>query len=222
MRSAALIAFVAGLIAVLAFEAVPWLGRERDFPAEIPNPPALQVVSLDIVKGGQTICVKEIAAETHSRQVRFTVGTYMKPGPALELRVTAPGYRTVARQPAGYADNATLQLPIAAPRRAMLVTVCIENQGQRKIALYAADDRARSRAAVTIDGARVSATPTLGFWEGKNVSIADRAGLTVERMSTFRGFLGHAWLLWTLLVLFCAGMPVALGVALWRGMPPRD
>jgi hypothetical protein len=218
MRKPALIAFVVALIAVVAFEVVPWLGRERDFPAEIPNPPALQAISLDVVKGGQTICIKKIAAETHSREARFTVGTYKKPGPELELRVSAPGYRAVAHQPAGYADNSTLRLRIGPPPRAMLVTACIANRGTTKIALYAADDRARSRAAVDVDGKRVSATPALGFWEGREVSIGDRAGVTVERMATFRGFLGHTWLLWTLLALFCVGTPVALGLALWRGM----
>lgn len=217
MRSAALIAFVAGLVAVLVVEVVPWLGRERDFPAEIPNPPALQAISLDVVKGGQTICIKKIAAETHSREARFTVGTYKKPGPELELRVSAPGYRAVARQEAGYADNSVLRLRIAPPPRATLVTACIANRGRTKIALYSADDRARSRAAVAVDGKRLSATPALGFWEGRSVSVADRAGVTVERMATFRGFLGHTWLLWALLALFCVGMPAALGVALWRG-----
>src|SRR3954447_6043885 len=217
MRRAALIAFVAGLAVAVVFEVVPWLDRERDFPAEIPNPPALTVLSLDVVPGGRTLCMRDIAADPHGREARFRVGTSHKPGPPLELTITAPGYRTSARQTAGFADNATLGLPIAAPPRQTLVTACITNQGKRKIAIYAANDRARSRAAVTIAGKRVTPTPQFGFWERKPTTIADRAGVTVDRMATFRGFFGHTWILWTLLALFCVGMSVGLAVVLWRG-----
>lgn len=219
MRRAALIAFALGLVAVLAFEAVPWLSRKRDFPSEIPSPPALVSVSLQDIAPGQYICMNNIVAEQHSHQARFQVGTYKKPGPALELTIEAPGYRTVARQPPGYADNAVIALPIRAPVRPTLVTACITNRGKTKIALYSAQDRAHSKAGVWTEGTPLPATPAFGFWEGRGASIVDRAGLTVERMSTFRGFLGHPWLIWLLLVLFGVGMPVALGVALWRGFP---
>jgi hypothetical protein len=219
MRRAALIAYVAGLVAVVVFEVVPWLGRERDFPAEIPNPPALQVVSLDVVPGGKRLCMRDIAADPHARQARFTVGTYGKPGPPLELTITAPGYRTSARQPAGFADNAMLRLPISGPSRATLITACIMNEGKRKIAVYSANDRARSRAIVTIAGKSVSATPAFGLWEAKPRTIVDRAGVTVDRIATFRGFFGHPWIVWVLLVLFCFGMPAALGFVLWRSSP---
>ena len=219
MRSAALIAFVAGLIAVVVFEVVPWTGRERDFPALIPNPPPLQTQALDLVEGGHKLCMKGLAIDPHARQARFVVGTYHRPGPPMELTITAPGYRAVARQPAGFADNATLSLAIPAPPRASLVTACIANRGRHKVALYAADDQARSRTSVFMDGSRVIATPTFGFWEGRPATLADRAGVTADRIATFRGFLGHAWIVWLLLALFCFGIPLALGFALWRGVP---
>jgi hypothetical protein len=219
MRSAALIALAAGLVAVLAFEVVPWLGRGRDFPASVPSPPALERISLDVVPGGKQLCMSNIAAETHSQSARFQVGTYKRPGPPLVLTVSAPGFRSVTRQPGGYADNSRLALATKPPPRATLVTACIKNGGDHKIALYSADDRSRSRASVEIAGRSVRATPAFSFWEVKPASIADRAGVTVERIATFRGFLGHAWIVWVLLVLFCVGMPVALAIALWRGFP---
>jgi hypothetical protein len=219
MRRTALIAFLLGLAAILVFELVPWLGRKRDFPAEIPNPPALQVLALDVVPAGKRLCMREIAIERHARQVRFQVGTYFKPGPPLLLEITAPGYRSASRVAAGYPDNARLSLPVKPPPRDTLVTACFTNLGRRKIAFYAATDRAVSRAQVTLGGKPVEGSPAFGFWEGRSVSIADRADVTVERMATFRGFLGHAWLLWALLVMFVLGMPAALAVALWRGFP---
>jgi hypothetical protein len=218
MRSAALIAFVAGLVAVVVFEVVPWLGRERDFPAEIPSPPALQVVSLDVVPAGRSLCMAQITADPHGRQVRFTVGTYKRPGPALDLTLSGRGYRATAHQSAGFADNATLRLPLEPPSRPTLVRACITNRGTHRIALYSANDRSRSRATVEVAGRSVSATPAFGFWEPRPVSIADRAGVTVKRIATFRGFLGHAWFIWLLLALFCVGMPIALGGVIWLGL----
>src|SRR3954464_11190947 len=94
MRRTALIAFSVGLALILVFELVPWLGRKRDFPAEIPNPPALQVLALDVVPAGKRLCLREIDVTSHARQVRFQVGTYFKPGPPLLLEIAAPGYRS--------------------------------------------------------------------------------------------------------------------------------
>src|SRR4051812_38282061 len=220
MRRTALIAFSVGLALILVVEVVPWLGRKRDFPAEIPNPPALQVLALDVLPAGKRLCMREIAIERHARQVRFQVGTYFKPGPPLLLQITAPGYRSASRLKAGYADNARLSLPVKPPPRDTLVTACFTNLGKRKIAFYAAaNDRAISRARVTVGGKPVQGSPAFSFWEGRSVSIADRAGVTVERMATFRGFLGHAWLLWALLGMFVLGMPAALALAVWRGFP---
>jgi hypothetical protein len=176
----------------------------------------LKRIALDQVDPGGTICISDIAIEQRSRVARFQVGTFGKLGPPLDFVVSGPGYRAAARAQGGYADNATQSLAIAPPRDPLLVRACIRNRGSDKIALYAANDSARSRARVTVDGAPMRATPALAFYEAHDRSIAARVPLTVERMSTFRGPLGHEWLIWLALATFVVVLPLGIGVALWR------
>jgi hypothetical protein len=130
--------------------------------------------------------------------------------------LSGAGYRAAAHARGGYADNAVQSLRIQAPPGDRLVRACIRNGGRGKIALYAANDSARSRARVSVDGRPVRPTPAFAFYEASKRSIAERVPATVERMSTFRGPLGHEWLIWLVLALFVVGLPVGIGAVLWR------
>jgi hypothetical protein len=215
MRRAAVLTYVVAL-AVFALFAVPFLTHKRDQPAAVPNPPPLTRIALDQVGPRASICISGIAMEQRSQVARFQVGTFGKPGPPLALVVTGSRYRATAHERGGYADNTIHAVPIRPPSRAQLVRACIRNLGDKMIELYAADDNARSRARVTVGGEGVTATPTLAFYESSRRSIADRLPLTVERMSTFRGPLGHEWLIWLLLAAFVIGLPLGVGAVLWR------
>jgi hypothetical protein len=216
MRRAAVFAYVLALVVFAAF-AVPFVTHKRDQPAAVPDPPPLTQIALDQVDPGKSICISDIAVEEHSEVARFQLGTYGKPGPPLDIVVTgARGYRAAAREEGGYADNEIHSVAIQPPAGDQLVRVCIRNGGQTKIALNAADDFARSRARVTVAGQPVRATPTLAFYEAARRAIAERAPVTVERMATFRGPLGYEWLIWLVLALFVAGLPLGIGAVLWR------
>lgn len=216
MRKAALAVFGAAVVACLVFAALPWLTRNRDFPSTIPQPPPLTVQSLVEMKAGDDVCMRDVAMEPHAGQARFVTGSYGRTGPALEFRISGPGYRVRRHIAAGYADNHPHVVAINGPPRTMLVTVCFRDEGPRKVALYGSNDRARSRVQVTNDGAREGVAPQLAFYEAKPVSIADRLGSVVDRVAAFRGFLGHAWLVWLLALASLIVMPVGVGIALWR------
>ena len=215
MRRAALLTYVLALVVFGAF-AIPFITHDRDQPAAVPSPPPLKRIALDEVPPGASVCMSDIAIEQHSEQARFQVGTFGKPGPPLDVAATGAGYRAVAHARGGYADNAVQALPIKPPPGDQLVRVCVRNRGGNKIALYAANDSARSRARVEVDGQAVRATPALAFYEASDRSIAERAPVTVERMSTFRGLLGHEWLIWLVLTAFVLGLPLGIGAVLWR------
>jgi hypothetical protein len=209
--------FTAALLAFAVLVAVPWLERTRDFPSSVLTPPPLEPVVLDVVEPRGQLCMSDVAIEPHGDQARFRVGTYFKPGPPLVLTIRGSGgYSSVTRIRAGFADNAYLHVPVRPPPRAQLVTVCLRNLGRLKISVYSAFGRSGSRANVTIDGRRVGPTPTFAFYESRPVSIGDRLSTIVERMATFRGVFGHPWLFWALIALFVAGVPLLMGVALWR------
>jgi hypothetical protein len=215
MRKAAVAAFVVALAAFVAFAALPFLTRTRDFPASITSPTPPTVVLLDDVRAGRRLCMNRIAIEPRSGVARFRAGTYMKPGPALTVAITGPSYRFTKRIAAGYPDNQLQQIAVPHPRAAQLVTVCIRNDGKTKIALYSGGGRSQSRSQVSLGGKTLAATPAFGFWEAKRQSIAARAAVTGERITAFRGFLGHDWLVWTILVLALAALVAGPPVALW-------
>jgi hypothetical protein len=206
----AVAAYVVGLALFALFVAVPFLDKKRDIPAEVPSPPALSEVDLLNVKPGQRLCMSDIGVSKESRGMRFTVGTYGKPGPA--LRVSFDGRLSGVR--AGYADNSTLSVAIPPPPHSELTSVCITNAGRTRVALYGAADRARSRVTTTIDGSAQPATVALSFSEAKPVSFLGQAGVIAGRIAVFRGFVDHAWIVWLLAIAMVFGVPVLIGVAL--------
>jgi hypothetical protein len=209
-------AFVVVLAAFLVFGALPFVTKKRDQPASITSPPALEKITLTVLRPRQRACMQGLAMDAHARQARFKAGSFGKPGPRLAVSVT-PGTQGAEVIPPGWADNSTLTVPVDPHGRDRLASACITNDGPAKIALYSAADRSQSRALAVVDGKGTEASPQFGFWEGKPVSIATRAPTTVDRIATFRGFLSHPWFVWIVLVLFLVGVPVAVGWLAWRG-----
>ena len=216
MRKAAVAVYVLVLVLFGWFIAKPYLRAQHDTPTETPSPQPISSTALDVVPGGQRLCMAGVAMTKQSQRMRFTIGTYHKPGPPLVVSVKAPGYAITTRVRAGWPDNLTHNIAVPTPKRDQAVTVCIRNAGRRDIALYAAGDAAQSRVAVSLQGKPVGPTPSLAFFESHTQSIADNASLTAQRITVFRGFLGHTWVVWTLAVLFAIGMPILMGIALWR------
>jgi hypothetical protein len=219
MRRTVLIAvgvYMAALAVFAVAVGLPFLQKKRDIPAEVPSPPALVATSLDVIPPGGRLCMRDVAISAQAQQMRVALGTYFRPGPALGISVRAPGYDARARVPAGYKDNSTLIVPLRRPPSSRLVTVCVRNTGTRKLALYAAADRAQSRVVVTIDGRHVSPTPALSFNEARAVSIAASAGVTAGRIAVFRGFLDHSWIVWLLALLALVAAPVLIALGLAR------
>jgi hypothetical protein len=213
MRRAALITFAVALAAFIAFAAIPFMTRKRDFPASITSPPPRDVVALDVVAPGQRLCMDRITIEPRSGVARFRIGTYGKPGPALTVSLSGPGYAATKRIAAGWADNALQQVTVPHPARPELVTVCWRNRGRIRVALYSAAGRPRSD--VTLNGRRVPSDPVFGFWEARPQSIADRATVTAERITAFRGPFAHTWLVWAAVVAALVALVGGMAGALW-------
>jgi hypothetical protein len=213
-RSLALAAYALGVVLFMAFVVVPFLTKERDIPAAVPSPPPLTAIDLVTVPGGGQMCMTDLAISAESRQLRFKIGSFRRKTPPLAVSVAAAGYSGSARVSGGLPDNSALSVPIPKPPGGRLATVCIRNLGERRIAFYAASDRAHSRVHVFVNHKSVYPTPTLSFAEAGRVSIAERAGVTVGRIAVFRGFLDHAWIVWLVAVGVLVGVPVLVGTGL--------
>jgi hypothetical protein len=222
MRRWALLGALAGaLVLLVAAVAIgrPYLTKQRDYRASVPQPPSVIAVQLVRMKPGQAVCVHDAVMDTHSERVLFQVDTYGKP--TVPLRVTLAGdhYRASVNVPASaYKDKGILNLPAPAPDRDTFVTACVKNAGRRSVALDAATSAEPGPVSATLDGEAVPVNPWLAFYEAKPTSIAHRLPTIVARMGIFRPPFIGGWLLWPLGVLFVLGVPAAVLAAYARAL----
>ncbi|HZO37367.1 MAG TPA: hypothetical protein VFB41_10900 [Solirubrobacteraceae bacterium] len=229
MRKWVLVAYLGGLVAVIAVAAA-WALKDRDFPASTAQPPPLFTAPTIPIKPGQAACSNDITVESHSRQMRFQVGTMGKPGPELELTLRWPGAVQRRTQAGGYADNAVLGAEFDPPSEPRLATVCFSNRGRVPAYLFAADGTRPvgrevfggdvSRSTTTVDGRRIAANVVLSFYEAKPTSILARTSATASRIAVFRPV--GTWFVWLLGALFVIGIPAGLAWALLRAAGDDD
>jgi hypothetical protein len=222
MRRWALLGALAGaLVLLIAAVAIgrPYLTKQRDYRASVPQPPSVLAVQQVRMKPGQTVCVHDAVMDTHSQRVLFQVDTYGKPTVPLRLALAGDGYRATVNVPASaYKSGGILNLPAPAPDRDIFVTACVTNAGRRPAALEASTSAEPGPVFATLNGARVPTNPWLAFYEAKPTSIAHRLPTIVSRMGIFRPPFIGGWLLWPLGVLFVLGVPAAILVAYARAL----
>jgi hypothetical protein len=222
MRRWAVLGALAGaLVLVIAGIAIgrPYLTKQRDFPASIPQPPSVVAIGLLRMKPGQVACLDEAVMDTHSERALFQVETYNKPTGPLRLELTGERYHAVVDIPASsYKDEAIMNVPVPAPRRDTLVKACVTNTGRRAAALFTTTAAEPGPVVATLDGKPAAPNPWLAFYERKPTSIAHRLTTIVSRMAIFRPPFIGGWLLWPLAALFVLGVPAASLVAYARGL----
>jgi hypothetical protein len=222
MRSWARLGALAGalvlLIAALAIGR-PYLTRQRDYPASIPQPPSVVAVELVRMKPGQVACLHDAVMDTHSERAMFQVETYGKSTVPLEFALSGKDYRVTREVPASaYKNEGIISVRVAAPARDKFVQACVTNAGKRAAALFATTGGEGAPVVATLDGEPVGTKPWLAFYEAKRTSIADRLPTIFARMDTFRPPLIGSWLLWPLTALFVLGVPAAVLVAYARAL----
>jgi hypothetical protein len=222
MRRRALLATLGGaLVLLVAAVAIgrPYLTKQRDYPASVPQPPSVVAIQLVAMKPRQVICLHDAVMDTHSQRALFQVETYGKPTVPLRFTLTGEGYRAAVNVPASsYKDEAIINLPVPAPRRDTFVRACVTNAGARRAALFATTPAEPGPVSATLDGQPVGPNPWLAFYEAKRTSIANRLPTIVARMDTFRPPFVGAWLLWPLAALFVLGVPAAVLLAYARAV----
>jgi hypothetical protein len=222
MRRAAVAAAVLVILAGVLAGLLPALTRDRDYPAEIPSPPALRETSLVDLPAGARACWPYAVVEHHAGEARFKVTTRGRPGAPLVLGLTGDGYRARVAVPAGYPDNSELHVAVPRPARDAEVVTCLRNAGRRAVALYASRDRTRSRSLASVDGRPTGASVWFSLYEPRPVSLLDRLGATMPRMSAFRAGVVGPWLLWPLALLFVLGVPAGTVWAYARALRDDD
>jgi hypothetical protein len=201
------------LVAAAIAWGVPYLTDDRDYVAVTPQPDPLSEVALIPLRGGQVACMDDAVLDPHSGEARFKVGTYFGPPVPLDLTISGGAYTQHVAVPADYRDSEVIRVPIDPPAEETVVSICIRNLGDRRVALYASGDRTNSRSQVFVDGRAIGPDFGIVFYEREPVSILERLPTSIERATVFRGPLTED-LLWIVIVLFAVGTPLGVLLAL--------
>ncbi len=210
MRRAAIAGAVVVLVLGAVFVVRPFLAAQRDQPSSVPSPASLTATDTVPLKKGSPACFRWGVAERHSEVIRFKVASPNGPAPPISVRLTGGDYAYTAQIPAGTPDGADVQWPIPAPPRDILVRVCMFNEGEPEIGVFASNDRTRSRSIAYVDGKETGKSIWFSFAEPAPRTILERLPVTLERMTIFRpDYVGRV-LFWVLAVLFVVGMPLGV------------
>jgi hypothetical protein len=220
-RPAILGALAGAVVLIVAAVAIarPYLIKDRDYPASIPQPPSVVAINLVPLRPGRAVCLHDAVMDTHSERALFQVETYGKPTVPLRLELSGERYRTTQRILASaYKDEGIINISVPRPSRDTFVTACVTNAGRRRAALFATTAAEPGPVTATVDGQPFSPNPWLAFYEARPTSIAHRLSTIVARMDAFRPPFIGSWLLWPLAMLFLVGVPAAVLVAYARGL----
>ena len=191
---------------------------DRDLVAATPSPRPMFVVTFIDLLPGRELCIAGVTIPEDARQVRFQVRTFGDSGPPLVVTFKGRGYTHTTHVPGGYADETTLTPPLTPPRTDVIGEVCVDNRGERTIALVGTtEERTRSRPVGAVNGRAVDPDAYLAFYENRSASALSQTPAIVDRMGAFRPAIIGPWLLWPLLFLVVAGVPAGMLWAALRG-----
>jgi hypothetical protein len=197
----------------------PYLTKERDYPASIPQPPSVVSVVLVGLSHGHSVCLHNAVMDTHSGRALFQVETYGKPTVPLRLSLSGEGYDATVHVPASsYKDEGIINVPVPVPRRDVFVRACFTNLSKRPAALFATTSAELAPVTATDNGKPLATNPWLAFYETKRTSIVHRLPTIVARVGIFRPPFIGGWLLWPLAALFALGIPLAVVVTYARAL----
>ncbi len=187
------------------------LVRERQPVASTPTPAPLFNVAPLVLRDGQTACTSDIALTPRTQVAELLVNQDPADVPELSVTADGPGGYTSPPVRARITQGRTLTARLEAPQRALFGRLCVRNEGPGTARLVGTNEfQTRSRARSSIDGEPVEADLTLTLYEDRRTSVLGDLPAIVERMAVLRGFLGHTWLIWPLLVLVAVGTPLAV------------
>jgi hypothetical protein len=177
---------------------------------------------------GQEACQQPITVpdgDAGFERVSFTLGTFGRPGPAVDVSVHGPGDRVLGRGTlaAGYPDIT------AAPTHTVAVghvdargplAVCLRNAGTRKVAVYGNGNAASRTSTAFVAGQPVDTDLSLVFERAEPRSALSLLPAFFERASLWRAGWVGAWTYWLFAAVALILVPALLVVALRTAQEP--
>lgn len=217
---AALLILLAGL---LWFR--PYITEQRRTVASVPAPPALFALTQYAVTPGSQACMSPITLEPGTGYVAFGLRPSRpgRPGPPVEVVLSAPGYRATAHVPGGYPGGA-VALPVASPSRTVEGTVCFVNRGRSTVLLDGSNEprTVAARTGMVIGGRSTPGDVALTFLAAKRSSPLDELGRVFGHASNLTDRLVPVWLIWVIALLCAIGVPLGVLAALYLSLRPGE
>lgn len=209
---------VVGLLAVLAAVTLvrPLLDqRQRVTATSTPAP--LYTVAPVTAQPDQAICVRRTLLNERTQVAEF-INDSKGPRPSLELVASGPGYRSApVRIPGGRGGRHAVRATFEPPDDALVGALCLRNTGTRAARLVGVEEfRTLTRSQTYVDGELLPVDLSLQFYASQTSSDLALVPEMVDRVAVGRGFLGHTWLVWFVLVCAFVGVPVVVLTVLYR------
>jgi hypothetical protein len=170
------------------------------------------------VSAGSTVCAQRVLLTPRTEIAQVVAERTPGGRPPLVATASGEGYRSgPVAVPAGPAERHEVQAPIDAPDRDVLGDVCLRNEGPQTVQLAGTEEfRSRTRLITQVDGEDVEPDLSLAFYADEPQSALSQLPGIVHRMTVGRGFLSADALVWFLLVLAFAGVPVVVFATWYR------
>ena len=202
LAAVVLFAVVAGVLFV------PWVADDREIVVGTPSPQPLSGFTKVPLQGGQQACLSGVALDPRGQLVNVQVGTPGRERSRIELTVTAPGFRD--RSVAEVLDGKPAFLELEPPERSLLGTVCLRNLAEEPVELFGTTEpRTRSRPVVRVDGQVVEPDVVLRLFARGSAGIYSRFPQLVDSAAAYKPWYLSEPVLWVLVVLLVAGVPLA-------------
>ena len=221
-RSFAFVAAALGLLVVLIGALVwfrPYLTGRQASVSGVPAPPALTASTVQVLVPGQQACMGSVTVEPDSLAAQFHLGrgTREAGAPPFEFVLSAPGYSSASRGPAG--SSGVTSVAITPPPHSVLATACFVNRGRTNLYLDGSSEaRTISRSPTTVNGVGINGDITLTFLNTRRASLLDRLGTIFGHASNLTEGLIPVWLIWILVALLVLGMPIGVFAAFYAGL----
>jgi hypothetical protein len=173
------------------------------------------------LRPGSRACEERIEVPEDFSSVELQIGTYRRPGPPLEVSVrerTAAGPELGRGSlDGGYPDVSRARIGVGDIDAGRQIAVCVENGGERRVALYGNAGVAAPFSTLRVRGRRVDNDLTLVFYRSEKRSLVAELPDVFSHASLFKAGWVGAWTFWLLGLAAIGLVPLVLALAL-RGL----
>ncbi len=199
----------------------PYLTQKQVSVSAVPAPSALTTLTQFDLAPGEQACMESVTVEPNSLAAQFDLHP-AKPGPqggpAVELVLSATGYRSVSQLAGGY-PGGLATIPMTPPRHSLLATACFADRGDTAVLLNgSAEARTISRSPTLVAGSSVVGDIALTFLDTHPSSLLERAGTIFGHASNLTDHLVPVWLIWILAALVLCGVPLGILAAFYTAL----